>query len=129
MVTLKLKCLQPTSVLVFSYVGYVAKEVTVGDQKTINVNLAPESNTLENVEVVAIGYGNLAAKEVTSCGYTYRRRKIQAKWFQKSIGSYPGKGSRFAINKSFRFKSKQSCFCTTKGSSDLNRKFQSVICY
>jgi TonB-linked SusC/RagA family outer membrane protein len=55
-----------TSVLVFTYVGYLPKEVTVGDQKTINVKLEPNSTTLENVEVVSIGYGNLSSKEVTS---------------------------------------------------------------
>ncbi|MEJ5962586.1 SusC/RagA family TonB-linked outer membrane protein [Pedobacter immunditicola] len=55
-----------TSVLVFSYVGYLPKEVTVGDQKTINVKLEPNNTTLENVEIVSIGYGSLSAKEVTS---------------------------------------------------------------
>lgn len=55
-----------TAVLVFTYVGYLPKEVTVGNQKTINVKLEPNSTTLENVEVVSIGYGSLSAKEVTS---------------------------------------------------------------
>ena len=55
-----------TSILVFTYVGYLPKEVTVGNQKTINVKLEANSTTLENVEVVSIGYGSLSAKEVTS---------------------------------------------------------------
>ena len=54
------------SVLVFSYVGYAPKEVIVGDQKTITVKLEANSTTLENVEVVSVGYGTLTQKEVTS---------------------------------------------------------------
>lgn len=55
-----------TSVLVFSYVGYAPKEVVVGEQKTISVKLTPNSTTLENVEVVSVGYGTQTQKEVTS---------------------------------------------------------------
>jgi TonB-linked SusC/RagA family outer membrane protein len=55
-----------TSILVFSYVGYLPKEVAVGTQTNMTIKLDPNSTTLENVEVVAIGYGNLSTKEVTS---------------------------------------------------------------
>ena len=55
-----------TAVLVFTYVGYLPQEVIVGDQKNLTVKLAANSTTLEDVEIVSIGYGNLAAKEVTS---------------------------------------------------------------
>jgi len=55
-----------TSVLVFSFIGYDAQEVTVGTQTNINVNLKPSSTNLQTVEVVAVGYGTLKQKEVTS---------------------------------------------------------------
>ena len=42
-------------VLVFSYVSYQTKEVTVGDNPTINVTLSNSSSNLN--EVVVIGYG------------------------------------------------------------------------
>ena len=42
-------------VLVFSFVGMKVQEVTIGDQRTINVTLAQENFGIE--EVVAIGYG------------------------------------------------------------------------
>ena len=44
-----------SAILVFSYVGYDAQEIVVGNQTTINVVLA-ESNTQLN-EVVVMGYG------------------------------------------------------------------------
>lgn len=42
------------AVLIFSYVGYAAQEITVGTQTTIDVSLAPGED-LE--EVVVVGYG------------------------------------------------------------------------
>ncbi|MBK0379705.1 SusC/RagA family TonB-linked outer membrane protein [Mucilaginibacter segetis] len=43
------------SVLVFSFVGYVAREITVEDRTQINVTLAANSSALD--EVVVVGYG------------------------------------------------------------------------
>ncbi len=50
-------------VLVFSFVGFTAQEVTVGNQDTIDVVLVP-SNELE--EVLVTGYGSQQQKEITS---------------------------------------------------------------
>ncbi len=58
------------SVLTFSFVGYTTKEVTVGNQKSINVTLSEDSKMID--EVVVIGFqsqkkGNLTAS-VASVG-------------------------------------------------------------
>ncbi len=45
-----------SSVLVFSYIGFKSKEVTVGNQININANLKEDSSNLE--EVVVVGYGS-----------------------------------------------------------------------
>jgi len=45
---------QVGDILVFSYVGYNTKEVTVGSSKTINVSMVPDNNL---DEVIVIGYG------------------------------------------------------------------------
>jgi len=44
-----------SSVLIISYVGYEPKEVTVGSQKNISIQLVPSSNALEEVAVVGFG--------------------------------------------------------------------------
>lgn len=49
--------------LVFSYLGYETKEVSVNGQTTINVTLQTDLSTLE--EVVVVGYGKQKKKEVT----------------------------------------------------------------
>lgn len=46
---------KPTSVLVFSFMGYETKEETVGDRKVINVTLPESAINIESV--VSIGYG------------------------------------------------------------------------
>lgn len=43
------------NVLVFSFVGYVSKEIQIGQQNTINVQLATDAKSLN--EVVVVGYG------------------------------------------------------------------------
>ena len=51
-------------VLVISYVGYTTQEISVGSRTIIDVNLASDSDVLE--EVTVIGYGSQAKKEITS---------------------------------------------------------------
>ncbi|WP_239970579.1 SusC/RagA family TonB-linked outer membrane protein [Confluentibacter citreus] len=51
------------AVLVFSYLGYVTKEITVGAQSVISVTLDPDVSALS--EVVVIGYGTQRRESVT----------------------------------------------------------------
>lgn len=50
-------------VLVFSYLGFKTKEITVSASTTINVSLVEDTETLE--EVVLIGYGTTTIKDAT----------------------------------------------------------------
>lgn len=49
--------------LVFSFVGYTAMEVNVGDRTTVNVTLQDENKTLG--DVVVVGYGTQRKKDIT----------------------------------------------------------------
>jgi TonB-linked SusC/RagA family outer membrane protein len=51
------------AVLVFSYVGYAAQEVTVGGRTTINITLQSSASELESV--VVVGYGAQRKVDVT----------------------------------------------------------------
>ncbi|WAC13097.1 SusC/RagA family TonB-linked outer membrane protein [Dyadobacter pollutisoli] len=59
----KLTVQDANAVLVFSLVGYAPKEVVVGTQQIINVTLAVDNKTLE--EVVVVGYGTQRKRDVT----------------------------------------------------------------
>lgn len=54
----------PQDVLVFSFIGTVDQEVTVGNQSTINVALQEDTKLLE--EVVVVGYGTQKREQITS---------------------------------------------------------------
>ncbi|QMU27325.1 SusC/RagA family TonB-linked outer membrane protein [Adhaeribacter radiodurans] len=51
------------SVLVFSFIGYAAKEVTVGNQSAINVSLGVDAKALQ--EVVVTGYSSQSKRDIT----------------------------------------------------------------
>ena len=52
----------PSDVLVFSYIGFTSKEVTVGNKSTINVVLGEDSKALQEVVVTALGIKREAKK-------------------------------------------------------------------
>jgi TonB-linked SusC/RagA family outer membrane protein len=52
------------NVLVFSFVGYVPKEVSVGNQSSLVVVMAVDTKALE--EVVVVGYGTQRKRDITS---------------------------------------------------------------
>lgn len=51
------------TVLEFKFVGFTTKSVTVGNQSTINVSLAPNASDLE--QVVVVGYGTQKKTDIT----------------------------------------------------------------
>jgi len=53
------------AILVFSFIGYATQEIPVGSQSTINVTLAPDTKTLEEIVVTALGI----EKSSKSLGY------------------------------------------------------------
>lgn len=53
----KLSVPKSSSVLVISFIGYATKEVTVGNQKVLNVTLKEDGVALD--EVVAVGYATV----------------------------------------------------------------------
>ncbi|WP_432713298.1 SusC/RagA family TonB-linked outer membrane protein, partial [Pedobacter sp.] len=54
---------QGNNILVFSYMGYLTREVNVGDKGTVNLTLSEDSKVLN--DVVVIGYGTVARKDIT----------------------------------------------------------------
>ncbi|MBD2753036.1 TonB-dependent receptor [Spirosoma validum] len=59
----RLTLLTGDDVLVFSFVGYLSQEVTVGNQSTVNVRLATDTKNLS--EIVVVGYGTQKRSDLT----------------------------------------------------------------
>jgi len=64
-----------TATLVFSFVGYKSKEVAVGNQTNLTVNLAPDDNAL--AEVVVVGYGTVKKSDLTGAVGTVKAEVLQ----------------------------------------------------
>lgn len=63
------------AVLVFSFLGFAQEEITVGNQKVINVALRYDSKALE--EVVVVGYGSMERSNVTGAISSISSKEIQ----------------------------------------------------
>ncbi len=59
-----LKNVSPKAVLVFSYIGYMKKEIAVNGMSTVNVSLAQDSQLLD--EVILIGYSSAKKSSLSS---------------------------------------------------------------
>ena len=71
----KIQSVPKGSILVFSYLGFKTKEVTV-DKETINVSLEESSEALD--EIVVVGYGTQRKKEITGAVSVIGAETIEA---------------------------------------------------
>jgi TonB-linked SusC/RagA family outer membrane protein len=63
-----------SAVLVFSFVGFVEQEITVGNQTVVNVTMVEDIQQIG--EVVVVGYGTLEKKQVTNSVTTISAREL-----------------------------------------------------
>ncbi|WP_075348947.1 SusC/RagA family TonB-linked outer membrane protein [Algoriphagus marinus] len=66
---------QDANTLVFSFVGYLTKEVSVGDKTVINVSMDPDVRTLN--EVVVTGYGTQERRDITGSVTSINNESIE----------------------------------------------------
>ncbi|MCB9274189.1 MAG: TonB-dependent receptor [Lewinellaceae bacterium] len=82
----------PTDTLLFSYVGYTTQEIPVANRSTINVDLASDTQILD--EVVVIGYGTVKKTDLTGSVATLSGNKLEkipvASAAQAITGRLPG---------------------------------------
>ncbi len=67
----------PSSTLLFSFVGYISESVVVGDQEVINVTLLPSLTELG--DVVVIGYGTQARQNLTGSVSKIEESQLESK--------------------------------------------------
>ena len=64
------------AVLVFSYVGFLSKEILIGDKNVVDVQLEEDIQGLE--EVVAVGYGTERKKDITGAVSVVNMKELKA---------------------------------------------------
>jgi TonB-linked SusC/RagA family outer membrane protein len=64
-----------SAILIFSFVGYLAQEVTVGNRTSLDIVLKTDNKTLD--EIVVIGYGSIEKKDLTGSIASVGSKSIQ----------------------------------------------------
>ncbi len=64
-------------VLVFSYIGYGTKEITIGNQKVLKVVMSEDTKALD--EVVVVGYGQMKKNDLTGSVSSVDNEMLTAK--------------------------------------------------
>lgn len=63
------------AIVTFSYIGYLSQDITVGNQKMIDVTMKEDTEELE--EVVVIGYGTAKKKDLTGAISTVKAENME----------------------------------------------------
>src|SRR5256714_5699825 len=77
--------------LVFSYVGFDSKEITVGKSTTLNVTLQASSRSMD--QVVVIGYGTASKRDLTGSIVKVSGKEVADKPNSNPVASLQGKVS------------------------------------
>jgi TonB-dependent starch-binding outer membrane protein SusC len=77
------------TVLVFSYIGYLTQEISVGDKKIVNVALSEDIKKLD--EVVVVGYGTVKRSDVTGAVTKISEKVIKERPVENAIQAIQGK--------------------------------------
>ena len=85
------------SVLVFSFISYTPQSVTVGNQSTIDIVLAPAMSALN--EVVVTGYGTQKKREVTSSITSVKSDEFNKGSVNSPVALIQGKVAGLSISK------------------------------
>ncbi len=78
-------------VLRFSFIGFVSQDVKIADQSTINVVLAEQAQTLN--EVVVVGYGTQKKKDLTTAVSVVGEKEIKARPIVSAAQALQGKAA------------------------------------
>ncbi|CAM1334737.1 SusC/RagA family TonB-linked outer membrane protein [Tenacibaculum aestuariivivum] len=54
---------KPNNILIFNFLGFITKEITIKDKKTINITLLEDDENLD--EIIVVGYGTQKKSDVT----------------------------------------------------------------
>ncbi|GAB3335953.1 TonB-dependent receptor [Larkinella ripae] len=96
--TYTIKVPSPNSVLVFSMIGMLPQEVTVGSQTTINVELKDDARSL--AEVVVVGYGTQRKLDVTGSVAQIKGEEIIKQPSMNAVSGLQGKVAGVQISNS-----------------------------
>ncbi|WP_338392905.1 SusC/RagA family TonB-linked outer membrane protein [Fulvitalea axinellae] len=114
----------PTT-LVFSYVGYMPKEIEVKGQATLEVSLTPNVKELE--EVVVVGYGNKSSKSLTGAVNVVSASVIEKQTSTNIVSALQGTIPGVAVSRTGGAPGEEGYKFNIRGVSSLNASDPLVI--
>jgi TonB-linked SusC/RagA family outer membrane protein len=87
--TFRLPVSSENSVLVFSFVGFLQKEVKVGTDSTFNISMAYDNADLD--QVVVVGYGTSKRRDLTGSVYSVKPGMVTAAPTANALEALQGK--------------------------------------
>ncbi len=86
-----LKVTSSNSVLVFSYIGFITKEVKVGNKTTFKIIMQEDTKSLK--ELVVVGYGTQAKKDITGSVAVVDTKELLSSSGSSAMQQLQGKAS------------------------------------
>ena len=77
------------AVLVFSFVGFASQEITVGNQRSINITLSEDTREIE--EVVVVGFGTQKKVNLTGAIATVDSKEFESRSITNAADALQGK--------------------------------------
>ena len=81
--------------LVFSYIGFISQEITVGNQRSIHVTMREDATQIE--EVVVVGYGTMKKRDVTGSITSVSSEKMSAYTVSNPIMALQGRAAGVVV--------------------------------
>ncbi len=85
-------------ILVFTYIGFIKKEVAINDKTQLNVSLSPDVASLD--EVVVVGYGTVRRKDITGSVVSVKAEELDRVKAVTFEGSLAAKASGVQVTQS-----------------------------
>lgn len=109
---------KPENTIVFSFVGMLSQEVVVGTQSNIDVKMVVDAIGIE--EVVAVGYGSLQKKELTSAVTSVSSKDLLQGAFNSPVQMLDGKVAGVSISNVASADPNRSTDIQVRGASSID---------
>ncbi|MFN8356723.1 MAG: TonB-dependent receptor [Spirosomataceae bacterium] len=121
----KLSVPNENAVLVFSFVGYISKEVTVGKRNAIDVSLEVDAKSLE--EVVVVGYGTQRKENLTGAVSTIDSKVIENRPVSNVANALQGVASGLIVTRSTGQPGSEGLGIQIRGATSANGSVEPLI--
>ena len=87
--TFQINAPSASSVLVFTYVGFLEQQVPINNRSQLSIGMTPQENSLQ--DVVVVGYGTVKKRDVTGSVASISQKDIRSRPVDNALEAMQGK--------------------------------------